>query len=49
MILKLAFAILVVLVLRLVFPGLVRGLLRILLVMTFAVIVFGAVVWMMAQ
>ena len=46
MILKFAIAILAVLLLRLIFPALVRGVRRTLLVMAIAVVVFGAVVWL---
>lgn len=48
MILKFAVAILAVLLLRLIFPALVRGVRRTLLVMAVAVVVFGAVVWLTA-
>lgn len=48
MILKFAIAILAVLLLRLIFPALVRGVRRTLMVMAIAVMVFGAVVWLTA-
>jgi hypothetical protein len=48
MILKFAIAILAVLLLRLIFPALVRGVRRTLMVMAIAVVVFGAVVWLTA-
>ena len=48
MILKFAVAILAVLLLRLIFPALVRGVRRTLMVMAIAVMVFGAVVWLTA-
>jgi len=47
-ILKFAIAILAVLLLRLIFPSLVRGVRRTLLVMAVAVMIFGAVVWLNA-
>ncbi len=48
MILKFAVAIAAALLLRLVFPALVRGVRRTLLVMAIAIVVFGAVVWLNA-
>ncbi len=49
MILKLAVALAAVLLLRLVFPALVRGVRRTLAVMAAAIVVFGAVVWLSAE
>ncbi len=49
MILKLAVAVAALMILRLVFPALVRGVRRSLMVMAAAIVVFGAVVWLNAQ
>lgn len=46
MILKLAVAVLAVLLLRLAFPALVRGFRRMFFVMAAAMVIFGAVVWL---
>ncbi len=48
MILKLAVAVVAVILLRLAFPALVRGFRRTFFVMVIAVVIFSAVVWLTA-